>query len=83
MGSIKESISKFKLNIIQIDVGDIGHLNKDKQLFLTGRSKDTITLKNAKKINTVFVESIFDECSAVQEVFVKCKGKGYKMLEDI
>ena len=51
-------------------------MNKDKQLFLTGRSKDTITLKNAKKINTVFVESIFDECSAVQEVFVKCKGKG-------
>ena len=71
----KESICLLKLNIIQIDVGDIGFINKDKQLFLTGRSKDTITLKNAKKINTVFVESIFDECSAVQEVFVKCKGK--------
>ena len=57
----------------------MGYVDEHRNLFVTGRSKDTITLKNTKKINTVSVESIIAKCDDVIEVFVKAKAnqRGY------
>ena len=56
----------------------MGYVDENGNLFLTGRSKDTITLKNTKKTNTLTVESI-TKCDDVIEVFVKVKenDRGY------
>lgn len=51
---------------------------KPQSVFLTDRSKDTITLKNTKT-NTLTVESTITKCDDVIEVFVKAKenSRGY------
>ena len=57
----------------------MGYVDENGNLFLTGRSKDTITLKNTKKTNTLTVESIITKCDDMIEVFVKAKAndRGY------
>ena len=55
-------------------MGDIGKLDKNRNLYVTGRVKDIIILKNAKKINASQIESIVSQCFEVMgEVCVKAK----------
>lgn len=56
-----------------IQMGDVGYLDKDGNLFVTGRIKDIIVLENCKKINASDVEKIFQKSSLVTEVCVKPK----------
>ena len=61
-------------NTFQIDMGDLGYLDNNGNLFVVGRTKDIIVLKNTKKINAFSVESLFHQCEEVLEVCVKAKG---------
>ena len=51
-----------------IDMGDYGKLDENGRLCIIGRIKDTITLKNAKKVNANIVENMIEQSKLVKEV---------------
>lgn len=50
--------------------GDLGYFDKDGHLFLTGRKKDMIVLKNGKKIFPEEIEAIVNRLDFVEESMV-------------
>ncbi len=50
--------------------GDLGYLDKDGYLFITGRSKDMIVLKNGKKIFPEEIETLVNRIEGISESFV-------------
>lgn len=50
--------------------GDLGYFDKDGTIFLTGRKKDMIVLKNGKKIFPEEIEVILNRLDIVEESFV-------------
>ena len=50
--------------------GDLGYFDKDGFLFLTGRSKDVIVLKNGKKVFPDELELLVDALPEAEEVFI-------------
>lgn len=56
---------------IKIHMGDRGYVDKNGYLYLVGRIKETISLRNAKKINSTLVEELIQQCNKVIEVAVK------------
>lgn len=50
--------------------GDLGYLDKDGCLFITGRIKDLIVLNNGKKIFPEEIEMIINKLDCVEESFV-------------
>jgi len=52
------------------NTGDLGYVDKDGFLFVTGRKKDMIVLKNGKKIFPEEVESLVNRIEGVSESFV-------------
>lgn len=52
------------------NTGDLGHLDDDGFLFITGRKKDMIVLKNGKKIFPEEVETLVNRIEGVSESFI-------------
>ena len=52
------------------NTGDLGYLDKDGFLFITGRQKDMIVLKNGKKIFPEEVETLVNRIEGVKESFI-------------
>ena len=50
--------------------GDLGYIDKDGFLFLTGRQKDVIVLKNGKKVFPEELEILVDKIEEVEESFI-------------
>ncbi len=50
--------------------GDMGYLDKDNYLFITGRKKNVIVLSNGKNIFPEELEALICECEAVRECLV-------------
>ena len=50
--------------------GDIGYFDKDEFLFITGRTKSVIVLKNGKNIYPEEIEMLLNEIPGVKESFV-------------
>ena len=50
--------------------GDLGYIDKDGFLFLTGRNKDVIVLKNGKKVFPDELEMLVERIEEVEEAFI-------------
>ena len=50
--------------------GDLGYIDEDGFLFLTGRQKDVIVLKNGKKVFPEELEMLVDHIEEVEESFI-------------
>ena len=50
--------------------GDLGYIDKDGFIFLTGREKDVIVLKNGKKVFPEELEILVDKLPEVEESFI-------------
>ena len=52
-------------------MGDRGYVDEHGYLYIIGRIKETISLRNAKKINSTLIEELIGKCEKVVEVAVK------------
>lgn len=55
-----------------IQTGDLGYLDKDGYLFITGRKDDIIVLENGKKIYPLNIEKYFRENGLIKDAFIFC-----------
>ncbi len=60
--------------------GDLGYIDKDGYIFITGRKKNVIVLKNGKNIYPEELEALFVKLPYIQEVLVFGKEKDDDLL---
>jgi long-chain acyl-CoA synthetase len=57
--------------------GDMGHIDTDGFLFITGRKKDLIVLSNGKKVAPTEVESLLQQEPAIEQAVIRGDMKSY------
>ncbi len=57
--------------------GDMGHLDADGFLYITGRKKDLIVLSNGKKVAPTEVEALLQKDPAIEQVVIHGERKSY------
>ncbi len=60
-----------------LKTGDLGHLDKDGYLFLTGRKKETIKTSTGRNISPSQIEAVYRSCPGVEELAVFGHGRPY------
>ena len=60
-----------------LSTGDLGRLDEDGFLFVTGRKKDMLVLSNGKKISCAELEKGLGRSRLVQDIFVVGEGRNY------
>jgi len=63
-----------------LHTGDLGYLDKDGFLFLTGRKKEIIILTNGKNVNPAEIENVINESELVLESAVFYKDEQLQLL---
>ena len=58
-------------SIFQFPSGDKGYEDENGNMHLVGRIKETISLQNAKKVNSSLIEELMQKCDQIVEVAVK------------
>lgn len=58
--------------------GDIGYIDKDGFLFVSGRKKNVIVLQNGKNVFPEEIEALLDECELIRECIVYNNDKNGK-----
>jgi len=73
-----------KNNIRWLHTGDLGYLDEDGDLFITGRKKYVIVLPSGKNVAPELVESVLSGTKYVKEILVVpfCNGLGAFVLPD-
>ena len=59
--------------------GDLGYFDKKGQLYITGRKKDIIVLKNGKKINPEELETVVNQSEYIEESLIYKENKDDKI----
>ena len=59
--------------------GDLGYFDKKGQLYITGRKKDIIVLKNGKKINPEELEKVVNQSEYIEESLIYKENKDDKI----
>jgi long-chain acyl-CoA synthetase len=60
-----------------VATGDVGHIDHDGFLYITGRLKDVIILSNGKKVHPATVEARFEASSLIRNCVVYGDGRPY------
>jgi len=58
--------------------GDMGYMDKDGYLFITGRKKNVIVLNNGKNVFPEEIEALLEDSDAIKECIVMNKKHGDK-----
>ncbi len=63
-------IKKDEQGVRWLHTGDLGHLDEDGYLYITGRKKYLIVLPGGKNVNPEMLESVLSQAECVQELIV-------------
>ena len=71
------------INLIKQKTEDLGFVDKHKNLYIIGRLKHRITLKNALHTNSEIIEDLLTRCDDIRDVCVRGATNNDRGYDDI